>query len=181
MKQITDVSNYFDKYSIEFITEQVPINTIYSKFTKFCKEHKGGNNILIIDNLAYVKMHLKDTLQFEDDVARTLVDLRDRTNGTIILLHHLTKETDNKWNKDTGYEPKIAHIRGSKRLVDCPNQVILLHRPDFFSDLVDDAIRMGREDVIRGLFLAMLEINRDGNPGIIKYRHSIQFSYFEEA
>jgi replicative DNA helicase len=102
------------------------------------------------------------------------VELRDKTNGIIILIHHLTKEVDSKWNKETGYEPKLAHIRGSKRLVDCPNQIILLHRPDFYSDLVaEDASCVG-------LFLAFLEVNRDGKTGVIKYQHQIDYSIFTE-
>lgn len=130
--------------------------------------------------MAYIKLHVKDQIQFEDDVARSLVNLRDKTNGTIFLLHHLTKETDSKWNKDTGYEPKLSYIRGSKRLVDCPNQIILLHRPDFFEDLVSEAKQAGRLADIKGLFPVMLEVNRDGKTGIIAMQHLIEYSFFNE-
>lgn len=180
ISKLTEITRFFGKYPIEFINESTDIHTIQAKFVKFCKEHPGESNILIIDNLAYIKPHLKDQTQFEDDVARCLVDLRDKTNGTIILLHHLTKETDNKWNKESGYEPRLSYIRGSKRLVDCPNQIILLHRPDFFEDLVSEAKAMNRLSDIKGLFLVMLEINRDGKTGIITMKHLIEYSYFYE-
>lgn len=174
MEQIKNASNYISKYPIEFIGDHLTITSICAKFIKFCGLHKNATNILIIDNLAYIKMDIKDQGQFEDNIAKSLVELRDKTNGIIILIHHLTKEVDSKWNKETGYEPKLAHIRGSKRLVDCPNQIILLHRPDFYSDLVaEDASCVG-------LFLAFLEVNRDGKTGVIKYQHQIDYSIFTE-
>ena len=180
MDQIKIVAKYFGNYPIEFIGEHLTITAICTKFIKFCKEHKGQTNILVIDNLAYIKVENKDQGMFEDLVAKTLVQLRDKTNGIIILVHHLTKETDSKWNKDSGYEPKLAYVRGSKRLIDCPNQILLLHRPDAYPDLVQEAKEAGQYEKIKGLFVAQLEVNRDGETGIIEYQHNIQFSYFEE-
>ena len=174
MEEINNVAKYFGGYPIEFIGEHLTLTSICTKFIKFCKEHKGETNILVIDNLAYIKMENKDQMMFEDLVAKTLVQLRDKTNGIIILIHHLTKETDSKWNKDTGYEPKLAYIRGSKRLIDCPNQILLLHRPDAYPDLLTE------NPSCKGLFVAQLDVNRDGETGIILYDHQIQFSFFTE-
>jgi len=175
MEQINSVSKYFSNYQIEFISEHMGITAICTKFIKFCKEHKGQTNILVIDNVAYIKSDSnKDSVQFEDLIAKSLVELRDKTNGIIILIHHLTKETESKWNKETGYVPKLVHIRGSKRLVDCPNQIILLHRPDAYPDL------LAEDPSCKGLFIAQLEVNRDGKTGKILYDHQIEFSYFKE-
>jgi replicative DNA helicase len=180
INNINNVIKYFSSYSIDFINEITDIHVIKAKFNKFCKEHSKETNILVIDNLAYIKPHIKEQTSFEDDIARELVKLRDKTNGIIILLHHLTKEVDNKWNKDAGYEPRLSFIRGSKRLVDCPNQVVLLHRPDFFEDLMEEATASNRLDEIEGLFVVMLESVRDGNKGKIIMKHEIKYSHFYE-
>jgi replicative DNA helicase len=106
--------------------------------------------------------------------------LRDSTNSTIFAVHHLTKESESKWNKEAGYEPKINHIRGSSRIADFANQVILLHRPDNYDDIMEEARRAGKEKQLRGLFIVDIAANRDGDTGKIIMRHDIAHCFFHE-
>lgn len=180
LQEIEIAAEYFDKYPIEIIDKQMNIFQITSKFTSFVKANPEKTCICVIDNLALIKPHIDNDVQFEDDVARMLKQCRDETEGIIIMLHHLTKESESKWNKDSGYEPKVTHIRGSSRLVDLANQVILLHRPDQYPDLVEQAINAGKGDQIRGLFVVDVALNREGSSEKIIMRHQLAFSQFEE-
>jgi replicative DNA helicase len=121
---------------------------------------------------------MKESLQFEDDVARMFKNLRDTTGGIIILLHHLTKESESKWNKAEGYEPKLIHIRGSSRISDFANQVLLLHRPDHYDDLVEIAKMAGKN--IHGAFQVDVAANRDGEEKKIQFKHELAFCHFSE-
>lgn len=182
----TEVSNveaamsYFEKYPIEFIDEPCDMFQISSKFERFCESNNDKHCICIIDNLGLIKPHINDQNAFEDDVARIIKNLRDKTKGTIFLLHHLTKESESKWNKDSGYEPKIGHIRGSSRIVDFANQVVLLHRPDNYPDLVEIAKMNSALHKIQGLFITTVAANRDGEMGEVHSTHNIKYCQFEE-
>jgi len=178
--KIDAAMGFFEHYPIEFVDEPVDIFQITSKFERFTEMHAEKHCICIIDNLGLIKPHISDSNLFEDDVARSIKNLRDNTKGTIFLVHHLTKESESKWNKESGYEPKITHIRGSSRIVDFANQVLLLHRPDNYEDLVSVARVSGKEDQIRGLFIVDVAANRDGETGRIMMKHELQYCIFKE-
>jgi replicative DNA helicase len=175
---ISNLIKYFEKYPIEFIDEAVNINNICSKFERFAERHPGKTPICIIDNLGLIKPHINDSIAFDDDVARMLKNLRDKTGGMINVLHHLTKESESKWNKDMGYEPKTTHIRGSSRIADFSNMVVLLHRPDHYKDLVEEARLAGAD--INGRFIVNISENRDGESDRIVMNHKIQYCHFSE-
>lgn len=180
LSQIEAAVNYFEKYPIEFIDEPCDMFQISSKFERFCEQNQDKHCICVIDNLGLIKPHINEQTAFEDDVARIIKSLRDKTKGTIFLLHHLTKESESKWNKESGYEPKLTHIRGSSRISDFANQVVLLHRPDNYPDLVELASRNNSLAKINGLFLIDVAANRDGETGIIHSTHNIKYCWFEE-
>lgn len=170
----------FENYPIEFIDEPVTMFNISSKFERFCQKNHGKKCILVIDNLGLIKPHINDTLAYEDDLARMMKNLRDSTQGTIFALHHLTKETESKWNKETGYTPKLRDVRGSSRILDFSNQAILLHRPGFYKDLVEEARKIGKEQALKEAFEVIIDMNRHGDTGDILLKHEIQYCNFNE-
>lgn len=178
MNHIKSLIKYFEQYPIEFIDENVNIYNICSKFERFAERNPGKTPICIIDNLGLIKPHIHDQLASDDDMARMLKTLRDNTGGLIFVVHHLTKESESKWNKDAGYEPKTTHVRGSSRIVDFSNQVILLHRPDHYPDLVEQARAMNQH--IEGKFVVNIAENRDGDSARIIMNHKIQYCNFSE-
>lgn len=171
---------YFSNYPIEFIDEATNIFKLCAKFERFAA--KSGNKIpvCVIDNLGLIKPHQKNDIQNEDDIARLLKDLRDKTEGLIIVLHHLTKESEGKFNVNDLYRPKVTHIRGSSRLVDFANKVILLHRPEMYADVIKHYQKAGKEQLIQNLMEVNLALNRNGNTGMIDMLHELQFSNFKE-
>ena len=171
---------YFSNYPIEFIDEATNIFKLCAKFERFAA--KSGNKIpvCVIDNLGLIKPHQKNDTQNEDDIARMLKDLRDKTGGLIIVLHHMTKESEGKFNVKDLYRPKVTHIRGSSRLVDFANKVILLHRPEMYNDVVKHYVKEGKEALIQNLIEVNLALNRNGNTGIIDMIHELKYSNFKE-
>jgi len=171
---------YFNNFPIEFVDETANIFNICARFERFADGVKGKIPICVIDNLGLIKPHQKSDLQNEDDIARMLKDLRDKTGGLIIVLHHLSKESESKFNVTEMYRPKVTHIRGSSRLVDFANKVILLHRPEMYSDVVKHYAKAGKDHLIQNLFEVNCALNRSGETGMIDFKHQLEFSNFQE-
>lgn len=173
-------SSMFDSYPIDFVDETADIFKICSKFERFAGTRKGKIPVLVIDNLGLIKPHSKNDNQNDDDIARMLKDLRDKTNALIIVLHHLSKESEGKFNVSELYRPKVTHIRGSSRIVDFANKVLLQHRPEMYKDVVKHFQKEGKEHLIRGLMELDCALNRNGDTGVIDFRHYLEYCNFED-
>jgi len=171
---------YFSDFPIEFVDDTANIFNICSRFERFSDANLGKIPICVIDNLGLIKPHQKHDLQNEDDIARMLKDLRDKTGGLIIVLHHLSKESESKFNVTEMYRPKVTHIRGSSRLVDFANKVLLLHRPEMYADVVKHYTKAGKQHLIENLMEINCALNRNGDTGIIDFNHQLEFSNFQE-
>tara|TARA_R100001594_G_scaffold36459_5_gene66256 strand:- start:4176 stop:5486 length:1311 start_codon:yes stop_codon:yes gene_type:complete len=179
MKDIEAAEAFFEHYPIEFVDKPVDIYNIVAKFEQFKEIHSNKHCICVIDNLGLITPHTEG-LSFDDDVSRLLKACRDKTQGTIFVIHHLTKESEGFYNKESGYQPKLSHIRGSSRIVDFANQVLLLHRPDNYKDLIEDAQKNGTFQDIKGLFMVDVAANRSGPTDMILMQHDIKYCYFNE-
>lgn len=172
--------SYFQDYPIDFVDETTDIFKICSKFERFAGNKKGKIPVLVIDNLGLIKPHLKNEVQNDDDIARMLKDLRDKTNGLIIVLHHLSKESEGKFNVTEQYAPKVTHIRGSSRIVDFANKVMLLHRPEMYRDVVKHFEKEGKGHLIHGRMEVNIALNRNGDTGIIDLKHDLAYCNFDD-
>lgn len=170
----------FKSYPIDFVDESANIFGIASRFERYADANRGKVPVLVIDNLGLIKPHANNDNQNEDEIARTLKDLRDKTGALIIVLHHLNKESEGKFNITEMYRPKVNHIRGSSRLVDFANKVLLLHRPEFYQDVVKHYAKSGEEYLINGLFEVNCALNRNGDTGIIDFRHDLAYCLFTD-
>jgi replicative DNA helicase len=180
LDRIEATSAHFSDYPVEFVDETLDIFKICSKFERFADGHKGKTPVLVIDNLGLVKPHLKNEVQNDDDVSRMIKDLRDKTGALIILLHHLSKESEGKFNVTEMYAPKVTHIRGSSRIADFANKVLLLHRPEMYRDVVKHFEKDGKLDMIMGRMEVNCALNRNGDTGIIDLRHQIEYCNFTD-
>lgn len=180
MQSIDMAGHFINEYPIEFIDTPVNIYNIASMHAAFVKKNPGKKPILIIDNIGLIKPHIENPIAFEDDLARHIKNLRDTYQSLIIPVHHMNKETESKLNKDHGYKPRPNHMRGSSRLVDFTNSLIILHRPDMYPDLVEEATAQGNADTINGLFIVDVAINRGGPTKEIAMRHDIGYCQFSE-
>ena len=179
LSQIEGSIAFFNNYPIEFVDKPVDIYNIVAKFEQFKEVNENKHCICVIDNLGLITPHTEG-LAFDDDVSRLLKACRDKTEGTIFVVHHLTKESEGYYNKENGYQPKLSHIRGSSRIVDFANQVLLLHRPDNYNDLMDEAKKNGTYDELKQMFMVDVAANRSGPTEIIVMNHDIKYCYFEE-
>ena len=173
---------HFAHYPIEFVDETCNIFQLCSRFERFAEKSnsKGRIPICVIDNLGCIKPHSQHDTQNEDDISRMLKDLRDKSKGLIFLLHHMTKESESKFNITEMYKPKVNHIRGSSRLVDFANIVLLLHRPEHYPDIVKYYTNNNTFAVIDKLLEVDCALNRGGTTEVIHYRHKLQYSDFTE-
>jgi replicative DNA helicase len=108
--------------------------------------------------------------------------MRDRTGSIIFLLHHMTKAQAEAI--ELAYMPQLKFVRGSGRVLDYVNQVWLLHRPNFYRDLMEElkkGLELDEMKQVEQMFLIDIALNRSGDTGTIRINHNIKISRFYEA
>ena len=161
---------------IKWVNQRRTIDQIVKDMHRWVK----GPTIMILDNVGLVEtLPGRTDIQNEDEIAKRMVQMRDELDLCIIPVHHLSKESESRFNKDDLYRPKVTHVRGSSRLVDYSNELLLLHRPGHYKDLAD-VYGPQKWAEIQDKFLCDVPINRDGPEGEINFRHEIFCSSFYE-
>ena len=188
--KIKDTMNKIAALDIEISTKPVSIETVKKDFIKFCKKRGTTRAILIIDNIGLLKDHKGTQTETDDYVSKVIVEIKDRTKGLIIPIHHMVKDMEKEERLKDGYRPRLEHLKGSTRIQDYANKVVLLHRPGHYEDLVKREESKGliylnegkfsRGEVIRKLFIAEVALNRNGEKGIVRFLHKLQFCQFKE-
>lgn len=176
---------------IEFCSKPMSINEISAEFKKFCSKRESKTNILVIDNLGLLTNGDKSQTEVDEYVAKRIVQLREDTKGLIIPIHHLTKEQGSRANIKTAYAPKIEDIRGSTRIPDYANQVLLIHKPSNFKDLLAQELMKGtytnkngvtidRAKILEKLIIVDVAKNRDDLQEYIRFTSNLGFCRFKE-
>lgn len=190
IERIKSVMNKIETFDIDISTKPVSIDTLAVDFAKFCRERKDKRCILVIDNIGLLKETRGSQTEIDDHIAKTIVEIKDRTKALIIPIHHMTKEMEKEDRLRDAYRPRLEHLKGSTRIQDYANKVVLFHRPGHYDDLVKREEAKGtiqlnngkfnRGEVIRKLFIAEVALNRNGEKGVIRFLHKLQFCQFKE-
>lgn len=184
IKHIEAIYDKYDKYDVEFVTRPKNIYQICNDFRRFCALRPDKHNVLIIDNLGLVSgVDRKTQVENDDLIAKKLVELRDQTNGIIIVIHHVSKESQNKKRMLEGYRLRDSDVRGSSRIADYANQVILLNRPSLYPDLkAAEKLRVTEKkyEVFKNLIILDVTKNRESELGLIRYLEKLAFCRFSE-
>ena len=187
-KAIEDISDY----DMEFCSKPMTIGEIFNEFKKFCSHRKDKRNILVIDNLGLILSNAnKNQIDVDEYIAKKIVQLREETGALIIPIHHLTKEQGVRTNIKNAYAPKIEDIRGSTRIPDYAKQVILIHKPSNFKDLVTQeelkgtytnkaGVTINRAKVIKDLIILDVAKNRDDSQEYIRFTSNLGHCRFKE-
>jgi hypothetical protein len=141
--------------------------------------------LTIVDNIGLIRpSNGREGNAHDDYIASELVDVRDRTSGLIFLLHHLGKESVGHFNKENLYRPSAKHSRGSNRLNDYVNTLILLHRVEMYPSLVNEGI-LSEDDFnqTKGVLECQIPFSREsGATGKTLFlRHNLEFCRSREA
>lgn len=127
----------YDLYFIEKKLDIKRLKMFVRKFNEKAKE-EGKDLLVVIDNLGLIDDEgFKEDVARENHIAGEFVGLRDETKASFIIIHHLTKGQINKYQIAEGYRPREEYIRGSSRIVDYANQVMLINLPKRYPDLMD--------------------------------------------
>jgi len=127
-----------EEQDIEYVEKAGTIISIANSFRLFCKKRPDNLNVLVIDNLGLVNhpSDMKQSIEIDAYIAKEIVNIRDETNGLIIVVHHLTKSQLSRLNIDTGYRPREEDVRGNARILDYANSVMLVNFIGKYKDLV---------------------------------------------
>ena len=188
--KIESSMNRINSMDMIITSKPTTINEVKKEFIKFCRKRDTNRCILIIDNLGLLKDKGRSQTEVDDHIGSTMVDIKERTRGLIIPVHHMTKEMEKEIRLKSAYRPRLDHLKGSTRVPDYANKVFLLHRPGNYEDLVAKEQAKGviklkrgkykRGELILKMFLVELAINRNGDKGIARFLHKLQYCKFKE-
>jgi len=173
---ISETRPWIKKMPIRYISQRSTIDQMEKDLQKW----GNGPTLVIIDNLGLIEVPQGMTdIQNDDLIAKRMVNMRDSMDLCIMPIHHLSKESESRYSKEELYKPKATYVRGSSRLVDYANELLLLHRPGHYKDL-KDRFSPTEWEKIQDKFEVDVPINRDGPEGEIVFRHNLATSTFEE-
>lgn len=188
MIKIEKVTKEIEKFDIEIETEPGTIDSIHDEFIKFSSIRK--HSILVIDNIGLLKDKTKSQTETDDYIAKKIVEIKRKTKGLIFLVHHMTKKMEEEARIKDAYRPRLEFLRGSTRIQDYCNMVLLIHRPGEYEDIVKEEENKGniltngttyrRADIIRKIFIVDIALNRNGNKTIFRFLHRLDRSQFKE-
>lgn len=137
IEKINKISKEFSDYKIEFVDRVCSIQTIVRKTRNYREKYKDSSIAVVVDNLGLISTEsFYKGIEKDDYLAGKLKELCDTTNVCMFLLHHITKESAQKFNLKEGYRPRREYIRGSARIIDYVQQAILVNLPRKYKDLV---------------------------------------------
>jgi replicative DNA helicase len=139
LERINAAVTEFEYYNIEFVDRVCSISTIMRKARSIREKYKDDILVIIIDNLGLIQTDsfYKGT-EKDDYLAGKIKETSDMTDASIIILHHITKESKNKLNINEGYRPRAEYIKGSTRILDYVQQALLVNLPRKYKDLVSE-------------------------------------------
>ena len=181
---ISTLQKEIAEYDIEWEYKSQKVADINKHFTEFCAKRPGKFCILVVDNIMKLKDH-KQTIaqtQIDDNICTEISDMYNETKDykrSIIMLHHITKENNNKENLKYGYRVSKGGTKGSTRYEDMATQTLLIGFPKLHPDLVGQY--PGYEQVLNHLFLIDMPKNREGELSTIRYFADLNYNVFIET
>ena len=136
-KKMSDLKN--KNFDMSFIDFKLDINMLMRYSIKFSEQAKKENKnlIIIIDNLGLIEAPgYKEEISRENFIAQKIIEIKQKTQALIIVIHHLNKSQNDKRNLKEGYRPREEYIRGSSRILDYCNQALLVNYPKKYPDLL---------------------------------------------
>lgn len=178
INKIQQAIDKFSKFDFKIYSSPMGLRELYQVCSDFkASIPKDNIPVIIIDNIGLIRQGKKTGNEFDDEVAIALKDIRDDFNCLLIAIHHMTKSSES--DPSSGYEPKVHHVRGSSRLADFCNTLIMIHRPGAYSDLVSMGDEQGVD--IRNMFLVNVALQRGGQGGYIPMYCDMSKNEFKEA
>ena len=183
-EEIMNLRMSMENYDIVFNEKPDYIANIGKKFEIFCKKRATNDlNVLVIDNVMRLRDHSLNKPQNEKDdlIANGIADIRKFTknyNSMIIYLHHFNKEQTSQLNFNDGYRPTEDHLKGSSRLRDIAEVIILLNRPGNYDKLLSEY--PDKKDILEKMFILEVTKNSLGPLGLIYQFCNIAYNVFIE-
>lgn len=139
------------------------------------------NSIIVIDNLGLITaMPNMTEVQNDNNTASGLKMLRDETGALVFVLHHLSKSSEHFSRKADHFEPNASDVRGSARIADYCNTMLLMHRVSEFKQLRSQFTEEQWEE-LKSRLLLKAETVRDSPGCSIKFEHQLNICRFKEA
>lgn len=135
------------------------------------------NTLIILDNLGLVVPEESNDVQQDNFAAGMIAGMRDETDACIIPIHHLSKAVEHWSNRANFFEPSVGHVRGSARIIDYANGLIIPHRVSQYPEL-ETVLGAEKWAKAQNTIQIKCEAMRDSAAGSFKMKHEIEKGRF---
>lgn len=127
----------FKDYKIEFVDHVCTIATINRKAKQFKDKNPECTMVIVLDNLGLIATDsFYKGIEKDDYLAGKIKELSEFTDSSVLVLHHITKESAKAFNLGDGYRPRKEYLKGSTRILDYIQQAAMVNLPRKYKDLV---------------------------------------------
>jgi hypothetical protein len=174
-QEIARATAMVEEMRIRFVNHKMTM----SQLSADMRRHSDDTTINIVDNWGLVIPEDGRTEnQHDDHMAAEFVDIRDQTDSLIFLLHHLSKTSATRWNKMQLFEPEVTDVRGSNRLSDYVNTLLMPHRYEMYPVLRNEGILTDEQWAMAHKFILLkMPFSRGSSipAGELYLRHNLEY------
>lgn len=144
LKLIRSIEKEVNNENVTYVETPTDVDSIYRKFKNFVQKDK--HNFLVIDNFNICVSQFKGNYnatatEKENYVSEKIQVLNSYLaeqgyKVTVIVCDHTKKENMSSENLQSGYRPRRDALKGSSRKYDTLTQLVFVHRPGKYKDLV---------------------------------------------
>lgn len=153
----------WESFKFKIRDQSIKIKDIGESFKQFCSEHPDCLKVLIIDNVLslgdFDQDFKYDINRGYDYVGKEILNIKQKTNALVIVVHHFNEDASNKSELPNGYRPRLVNLKGTEVWKRIAYQTILLNYPRAFHDLINQYSGDTKE-VLSNMWLADIATNR---------------------
>lgn len=145
------------------------------------ESRQSDEMLVVLDNLGLVKQEVNmSETQHDNHVAAQLKELRDMTEACLFIVHHMSKSSDDPRNAESLFRPSPKDVRGSARIVDYCNLLLILHRP---TQHAANEAKMSPDQWAKLLHKMKVDVARSRSGGVaeINLDHKLECCRFSES
>lgn len=172
---IINTEEALSKYSIYFIDIPINIKQIFSKIMEFKKKFYNYEIVNVFDHSRLVIDEDKgDEMRKIDRLSKMCMYLKKKIGCINIIVSQLNRNIESPERARTDYEPIASDIFGADSVYQDADMVIVLHSPE------KHHVKVYHGFPTKDLIAMHILKNRDGETGMIPFKHNLKINTVEE-
>jgi replicative DNA helicase len=171
LKNVIGTEKALSDYNIYFIDVPLNITQIYQKIIEFRNKFPNYDLVNVFDHSRLVIDEEKsDEMRKIDRLSKTCMYLKKKIHCSNIIVSQLNRNIESPDRAKTDYEPIASDIFGADSVYQDADMVIVLHSPE------KHHVKVYHGLPTKDLIAMHILKNRDGDTGMIPFKHNLKIN-----